>query len=161
MKHQTTLAEARALVDRAVSKIPLLTSAGIGIHYSYYRQGKDVVEVEMKRQQAELYTDLALRMVAFCADWLRHQTLRRTFNRFRTSYHFKHVIENHRRWHGDPDPYTYNGALIAAAVGLGLEYEIAGPNALFKLHDSRAMYNPAGCYDPHKLESARIQEWAA
>jgi hypothetical protein len=160
MTPETTLEEARRLVDLAVSKIPLLTSAGIGIHYSYYRQGMEAVTSEIQKQQAELYSDFGLRMVTFCADWLRRQTFRRTFNRFRTSYHFKHVIENHRRWHGDPDPYTYNGALIAAAVGLGLDFEIVGPNALFKLHESRELYNPAGCHDASKLKAARIEVWA-
>jgi len=72
-------------------------------------------------------------MVAWCADWIKTRRIRKTINRQHTSYFFKHVIEAFRRDHWDVNSYTYNGAFIAAAVGLGLQYEIEVPNAMFNI----------------------------
>jgi hypothetical protein len=71
-----------------------------------------------------------------CADWLKGKRLRNTFPSARlTSYYYKHLVEAFRRGQGDADPYTYNGAFIAAAVGLGLDFKLSGLNVRFKISE--------------------------
>lgn len=127
------LSEARSFVDLAVAQIPQLTVFGVGVDYSYWRKGKDVAAREIAERQATLYTDRSLRMIQCCAEWIRTRRPRKSINRQHSSYFFKHVVESFRRDRGEPDPYVYNGAFIAAAVGLGLCYEIITPNVLFNI----------------------------
>ena len=78
MIQETTLQEARRLLNIAAREIPSLTPFGIGVHYAYHRQGREAVALEIQKQQAELGTDRALRMVALCADWINGH--RKEFN---------------------------------------------------------------------------------
>lgn len=115
----TTLEEARRLVTIAVRELPKLTCGEFGLHYTYHRQGKEAVALEIRKQQDELKTENCLKMVAFCVDWI-NEHLREIKPRC-TSYTYKHFVEQWRRDAGDPDPYTCTGSFIAAAVGLGLD----------------------------------------
>jgi hypothetical protein len=130
VKQETTIEEARRLVFVAVRELPQLTSFGIGLYYTYYRLGKEAVALETQKQQAELETEHSLRMVASCANWINEHP--QEIKPYRTSYYYKHAVEQWRRDNGDPDPYVHNGCFIAAAVGLGLNFKIDGPNALFR-----------------------------
>ena len=63
---------------------------------------------------------MGLAEVALCEQWLSEgQDLND-----RSSYGLKHDVEN---W---PDTYISNGALIAAALGMGYKYEVAGSNVV-------------------------------
>lgn len=154
MIQETTLQEARRLLNIAAREIPSLTPFGIGVHYAYHRQGREAVALEIQKQQAELGTDRALRMVALCADWINGH--RKEFNPHRTSYFFTHVVEQWRRDAGDPDPYIHNGCFIAAAVGLGMNFKVDGPNAVFRLPTLRARVNRALACDGLRLRGNNI-----
>ncbi|HZT32679.1 MAG TPA: hypothetical protein VFA33_22505 [Bryobacteraceae bacterium] len=154
MLQETTLQEARRLLFIAMREIPQLTPFGIGVHYAYHRNGREHVCREIQRQQAELETDHALRMIAFCADWIKtHPT---GFKPHRTSYYSKHLVEQWRRDAGDPDPYVHNGCFIAAAVGLGLNFRIDGPNAVFRFPTLRQLIDRALCADGQRLRGNKI-----
>jgi hypothetical protein len=128
----TSLSEALLLVDRALLRIPQLTVFGVGVSYRYHREGKDVVAQQTKTQQATLYKEGSLRMVAVCADWIKARLLRKSFDPRISSYGLKHLVEEFRMGRGDADPFIHNGCFIAAAVGLGFEFTITGPNAVFE-----------------------------
>ena len=127
----TSLLEARVLVDLAIQRLPTLTTYGVGVYFEVYRQGREAVARALAEGQAALYDDSCLRMVAWCTDWLKLRRTRKTFNPYCTSYGYKHVVENAC---GD---YISNGCFIAAALGLGLDFKIDGPNAIFKISDKR------------------------
>jgi hypothetical protein len=152
----TTLDDARILVMNAVREIPQLTPFGIGVHYTYQRRGRDAVASEIKKQQDELYTDHALRMVAVSADWITAH--RKDINARHTSYYFKHVVEQWRRDAGDPDPYVHNGCFIAAGVGLGLRFAIDGPNVIFRYPTLRQRIDRELCGYGQRLRGNDIVE---
>jgi hypothetical protein len=128
---QANLLEARVLVDAAIKREPWLTSFGIFSRRS--RETQEAVADRFAKEQEALYRADSLLMVAHSAAWIKTRKLRKTFNRTSTSYSHKHLVEAARRRDGDPDPYVYNGAFMAAAIGLRLDYEIDSPNAVFKL----------------------------
>jgi hypothetical protein len=132
----TSLSEALLLVDRAIARIPQLTAFGIGVYYLHCRLGKDVVAAKIAEGQAALYSRPNLRSVAVCADWIKARRRRKTFNPHLTSYVYKHLIEEYREGTGEPESYTPNGAFIAAAVGLGFDFQVTGPNAIFRFSDT-------------------------
>ena len=132
----TSLSEAVLLVDRALLKIPELTSFGVGVSYHYHRDGKEVVAQQIKEQQATLYKELSLKMVAICSDWLKLRLLRKSFDPRISSYGLKHLVEEYRDGRGDADPFIHNGAFIAAAVGLGFPFTITGPNTVFEFRSA-------------------------
>lgn len=153
---ETTIEEARRLVFIAVRELPQLTTFGIGVYYSYYRQGKEAVALQVQKQQAELETEHALRMVACCADWIKGH--RKDINPRHSSYFYKHMVEQCRRDGGDPDPYIHNGCFIAAAVGLGLNFTIDGPNAVFRFPTLRQRIDTALCADGQRLRGNAIMQ---
>jgi len=138
----------------AVRDLPQLTTFGIGVHYRYYRQGQETVDLEIKRQQAELSTEHALRMIACCADWIKGH--RREIDPCHSSYFYKHAVEHYRRDGGDLDPYVHNGAFIAAAVGLGLHFTIDGPNVVFRVPTLRQRINRELASDGQRLRGYAI-----
>lgn len=107
------------LVRRAIQREPRLTYFGLGVF-----DEKNKRPTEIKREfghwRAHLLSPLGLAEVALCAQWLRTEGAVDA----RNSYGLKHDVEN---W---ADVYVSNGALIAAALGLGFEYERAGPNVV-------------------------------
>ena len=138
----------------AVREVPQLTPFGIGVHYSYYRLSKEAVAQQIEKQQAELFTERSLRMVAFCADWIKAN--RRDIDHNRSSFFHSHKVEQHRRASGDPDPYTHNGCFIAAGVGLGYNWRIIGPNAVFKHPSLRQSINRILACDGQRLHGTVI-----
>lgn len=138
----------------AVREIPSLTPFGIGVHYAYHRNGREYADLEIQRQQAELSTERALRMICSCVDWIKtHPT---GFNPKRSSYFSKHLVEQWRRDAGDLDPYVHNGCFIAAAVGLGLNFKVDGPNAVFRFPTLRQRIDTALCADGQRLRGNRV-----
>jgi hypothetical protein len=105
------LSEAQDFLRRALAQEPTLTASGIC---------PGVVEDKP-----------ALREVAICIAWLRKVPITRRLCPFANSYRLKHEVE---AWAGT---YVSNGALIAAALGLGLQYRRVGPNALLPLGRGR------------------------
>jgi hypothetical protein len=136
----TSLSEALLMVDRAILRIPDLTSFGVGVSYHYHRDGKDVVAQQTREKQALLYKECSLKMVAVCADWIKARLLRKSFDPRISSYGLKHLVEEFRMGRGDPDPYIHNGAFIAAGVGLGFAFTITGPNVLFEFRGKGASH---------------------
>lgn len=104
------------LIDKALCREPLLTAFGLGI----YREGRPDTMAEFIRSRDRLRSSEGFLGVALCVQWL--QSGRSIEGR--NSYGLKHEIENHF------GVYICNGALIAAALGLGFEYEVAGPNVV-------------------------------
>ena len=75
-------------------------------------------------------SDYLKKEILLCRDWLKNVPLRKTINPERSSYGYKHDVEN---WSGT---YVCNGAFIIAAVGLGLKSEIDDgfdPNPVFNI----------------------------
>lgn len=109
------------LAQRAISLEPRITAFGLGI---YGRCTRDPAE-EFTRSRNRLLSREGLLEIALCAQWLRdgHATGERG------SYGLKHEVENHY------GVYVTNGSLIAAALGMGLEYRVAGPNVVLALGD--------------------------
>jgi hypothetical protein len=139
----------------ATRDVPQLTAFGIGVHYSYYRwQSKEAVVLEIQKQQSELSTERALRMGAFCVDWIKEN--RKYIHPSHSSYFYSHRVEQHRRDGGDPDPYIHNGAFIAAGVGLGLNWTIEGPNVMFRLPPLRQSINRILACDGQRLHGTVI-----
>ena len=118
------------MASNAVRELPNLTPFGVSVHYTYHRRGNDAVAAEIRKQQAELFTEHSLTMVACCSDWIHDHTAE--INGRRSSYYYKHLVEQHRRDNGDLDPYVHNGCFIAAALGLGFNWKIDGPNVIFR-----------------------------
>lgn len=127
----------------AVRDVPQLTPFGIGVHYSYYRLSKEAVALEIQKQQSELSTERALRMVAASADWIKAN--RKDIDANRSSFFHSHKVEQYRRGSGHPDPYVHNGCFIAAAVGLGYNWRIIGPNVIFRYPTLRQRINRELC----------------
>lgn len=107
------------LAQEAISLEPRLTAFGLGI---YSRSRRDAAQ-EFIRLRNRLLSREGLMEVALCAQWLRdgHATGERG------SYGLKHEVEN---YYG---VYITNGALIAAALGMGFEYRVDGPNVALAL----------------------------
>ena len=103
----------------------------MGFHFWYHRRSKEALDLEIKKQQAELFTGHSLQMVARSADWIAE--FARGIRTRQTSYFYKHVVEQWRRDARDEDPYVHNGAFIAAGLGNGkLDFIIDSPNVVFK-----------------------------
>ena len=96
----TSLSEALLMVDRAILRIPDLTSFGVGVSYHYHRDGKDVVAQQTTEKQALLYKECSLKMVAVCADWIKARLLRKSFDPRISSYGLKHLVEEFRMGSG-------------------------------------------------------------
>ncbi len=104
------------LIEKAICREPLLTAFGLGV----YPEHRPDAMLEFIRSRDRLRSSEGFLEVALCVQWL--QSGRSVDGR--NSYGLKHEIENHF------GVYICNGALIAAALGLGYEYEVAGPNVV-------------------------------
>jgi hypothetical protein len=128
---ETREREAAAILDRALALEPRLTVIGVGVLNESYKRATTVA-VELEEQRAALRARLD--HVAACADWIK---LQRHLNHFtpQTSYARKHDIETWFRVRGGPPLTVSNGAVIAAALGLGIEVRLhgTGPNVMLKL----------------------------
>ena len=79
----------------------------------YARHRGDAVE-EFTRSRDRLLSREGLLEIALCAQWLRDGHA----SGERGSYGLKHEVENHY------GVYVTNGSLIAAALGMGIEYRV-------------------------------------
>jgi hypothetical protein len=127
---ETTLSEARKLLDAAVTRIPQLTTFGVGLARSHDLLDPEQWTGEMRRQQAQLFTEAGLLAIAASADWLHESE--HLFRQYLNSYDYKHLVQRWRGFQGDPETYVSNGSFIAACVGLGLDCKICGPNVLVR-----------------------------
>ena len=139
---ETTRDEALMLVRRAIERLPRLTYFGVGIgeenrrRRELQREGKSLapLEAEFQKSQADLLTENALEEVAACADWVKRQRIVKRWSAS-TSYCFNHGVEYWFDARSDQHLYIGNGAFIAAALGLEMEFRIAdwgSPNVVFK-----------------------------
>lgn len=99
------------MIQRAIERLPELTYFGVGTY-----DGRDFDQLRSVLLSAR-------NEVSLCARWLRagHATGERN------SYGLKHEVEN---W---ADCYIANGSLIAAALGMGYDFRVDGPNAVVDL----------------------------
>lgn len=128
-------AHSRALVELAIQRDPMLTAFGLGV-WKQRRMSRVAFDEAFAKGRAELFTDRVLDEVETCAAWLSLQRPIKTLNRERGSHSFKHEVE---RWVDrtcKEHQYISNGALIAAALGLGFEFkqtEWGSPNVYLNL----------------------------
>ena len=139
---ETTRDEALQLVRRAIERLPRLTYFGVGIGEENRRRrelraaGKSLapLEEEFQKSQADLFSQNGLEGVAACADWVKRQRVVKRWTGS-TSYGFKHAVEYWFDARSDEHLYVANGAFIAAALGLEMDYRVAdwgSPNVVFK-----------------------------
>lgn len=123
-----SLARARVLVETALAREPRLTYQGIGAGFERGRP-VDIVGKRFAEERAKLLSDEGLAQVETCARWLEQQRTTKSLNRSGGSYSYKHRAE---RWGAGNQGMSYvsNGALIAAAIGLGLRYAQVHPRSL-------------------------------
>lgn len=136
--YETTEEEARTLIESALAKDPRLTHFGIGVFDEDMRrheEGDEPVDADIAKEREHLRTAIA--EVQRAADWIKRQDSTARYNTRHNSYGYKHAVERWWRDRGAPDgnPYVANGAFIAAAIGLGWEAKVDGPNARFKFSE--------------------------
>lgn len=132
---QDPRAHARALVERAIEREPMLTAFGLGV-WKQRGMTRAAFDEAFGKERAELFTDRVLDEVQTCADWLALQRPIKTLNRERTSYGLKHEVERWVDRTRKEHQYISNGAFIAAALGLGLTFKQVGwgsPNVYLNL----------------------------
>ena len=134
-----SLPRARGLVQVAIEREPRVTAFGLGV-YDQSKKTADAIDKEFKQDRAYLLSDAGLDEVEACARWLDLQLRTKTFNRQHTSYGYKHNVE---RWSGrvlKNDRHICNGALIAAALGMGFDFKPdhgGSPNVWLNLSERR------------------------
>lgn len=119
-----------ALIEKAIAAIPTLTRYGVGLYKP--------PEPPVTRREAIAAGQAELRSVAndveHCVAWLSHIRPTKTVQPDHTSYSYKHYVESWLEKQGIHE-HIWNGALIAAAVGLGYPFKVErwgfGPNVLF------------------------------
>jgi hypothetical protein len=81
-----------------------------------------------------MYEDWFLREVSLCAEWIKGRKMGKTYSKY-SSYTYKKMVGKLLT-----RDHIWNGAFIAAAVGLGLDFQVHGRNAFFKFApDKRGM----------------------
>lgn len=128
---ETSHRDASTLLERALAMEPRLTRTGLGVPHESLKR-PDRVALELDEERLELNECVV--QVAACADWLKLQRHLNAFTR-QTSYSRKHDVELWFRYRGASSLTVCNGAVIVAALGLGIEGRILGdgPNMVFKL----------------------------
>jgi hypothetical protein len=120
--------EAADLIERALAVQPRLTRHGVGLVGN---------EGALSESEREMLRD-ALLEVAVCADWLRGVSPLKSLNRKRDSYRLKQTVERQFAFDRARRQYVSNGALIAAALGLGFAAEFDGLNAYLPVSERDA-----------------------
>jgi hypothetical protein len=122
----------RAAIQRVLEHEPRLARRGFGV----FRDAKQTIEdsqEEFAHDRAELYSAWGISEFLRAREYLSLASHRRTVNDRRSSYGLKHDAEHYFRDRGIADNYVSNGALIAAAIHLGFNYRVVGPNAYFNI----------------------------
>lgn len=138
---ETTLKEARELLTKALEQEPRL------VYWGFYRPNEKIVraytnldarEEALKRDfgrwRAEFHN--TIKEVAACADWIKLQKPIASINQRRSSYAYKHLVENWFANRGN-SLYVSNGCFIAAAIGLGFKHDgpRESPNVRFNFSE--------------------------
>lgn len=116
--------EARLIIAKSMLMEPRLTYFGIGV-YDESSKSRRQVDAETKELRHKLRQ--AVREVVACEDFLVKQFRTKAVTRHYSSYKLKHIVE------GLYGFYIPNGALCAAAIGMGFKYRIDGPNLYLNL----------------------------
>lgn len=123
----TSFADGVVCISKALKACPSLGVYGIGNPPGGMTADESIME------RAEFVVQ-----VVFCMEWITAQKLNANLNTSTGSYAYKHCVE---RWCGE---YIPNGALIAAAIGMGLKWRrgrgVTNPNAVFNI--SRRLVTP-------------------
>lgn len=119
----------RADIAAAMARWPHLTAFGFGVYRRPNRRPGEYAADFDRGREALLG---AVTEVAWSLVWLAGQTARRTVDRGRTSYEFKHRVED-MTGHLAARTYVSNGAFVAAAdvAGFLVLPDFVGPNAVF------------------------------
>ena len=115
-------------MDKALSVFPKLKRHGLRAY------------TDDPAEDSDLYSDKFLDEVETCARWLEQQTKIKSINRKHTSYGYKHSVERWVDSYSDVHQYISNGAVIAAAVGLGFDVKRqnpGSPNAAINISERR------------------------
>jgi hypothetical protein len=137
---KTTIEEAKDLLAHAQREIPELTRFGVGV-FSQTKVLREVGPDGLRKKVEEGRQELAdhLDEIAMCADWAKLQQPTKAINRRHSSYGYKHHVESWCRKRNkcgeDLPTYFANGSFIAAAVGLGFEFNRADPNVYFNFSE--------------------------
>jgi hypothetical protein len=94
---------------------------------------------QMQHSRDRALLDQRLPEIAAAADWIKLQQPTKVFNLRRTSYSYKHAVEDWLTARG-VGMHIPNGAFIAAAIGLGFEAKTpqrVSLNAYFKFSNRR------------------------
>ena len=119
------LAEAERLLAIALAKLPNLGTFGMGVFGGPHDDRCQKLP-KFIAYRAEL--SQRLDEIAAAAAWLRTQGRLKTINSRRSSYSYKHMVEDWCREVLGEHRYVSNGAFIAAAVGLGVPYRLDNYN---------------------------------
>lgn len=119
----------RADIAAAMARWPHLTAFGFGVYRRPNRRPGEYAADFDRGREALLG---AVTEVAWSLVWLAGQTARRTADRDRTSYEFKHRVEYMTSYLA-ARTYVSNGAFVAAAdvAGFLVLPDFGGPNAVF------------------------------
>lgn len=121
----TTLEQAGAMVDKTIALLPAVTPSGI-----------DCRDMRGTFDQKSLYSARSLRSIVCAAEWFRAQLvagqahwIKKSKDHRLSSYVYKTAVE------GAYSVHISNGAVICAAVGLGLRVTTreGDPNAIIVL----------------------------
>ena len=142
----------------AVRDMPQLTPFGIGVHYSYYRLSKEAMALEIRNSRLNYSPN------THCGWWpplpIGSKRTAKTLTPTAVPFSTATKVEQYRRCGGDPDPYIHNGAFIAAAVGLGYNWKINGPNCFFRHPTLRQRINRELCgYGQRLRGNSIVQEF--
>jgi hypothetical protein len=122
----------RTAIRGVMEQEPVLTRFGFGI----YRNPQHTPEEhrrEFRKNREALLSPHAVDEFLRASEYLSFFPTRRTINPRAFSYGLKHAAEGYHRDRGNKDNYVSNGALIAAAIYLGFNYRVDGPNAHFNM----------------------------
>lgn len=130
---QDPMARAKGLLRTALKKEPRLTRLGIGVPHHQWNHWVTQGE-QFEAERMGLSTPGSLEEIEVCAQWLGLQKSTKIFSGQRTSYGYKHDVEEWSRSRGSPI-HVYNGALIAAALGLGMRVKVypGSPNVAINI----------------------------
>jgi hypothetical protein len=113
-------------IASVIRQVPSLTSFGIGLFHNGKGMSPDEKKAAMQQSQNELL-DARDQCSKIC-DWLRSIGKIKSINTRHTSYGLKHIAAN-------AIGYTSNGEFICAAIHMGFDYRIVGPNAQFNMSE--------------------------
>jgi hypothetical protein len=125
-------ARIRDAITAVMDREPVLARWGFG-HSGDRTKSLDERRLEFQANRAELLTPQGIDEFLLARDFLSYYPYRRSINDRAYSYGLKHRAEDFHRERGIAHAYVGNGSLIAAALDLGFNYRVEGPNAYFNM----------------------------